>query len=217
MSSSLLLFLDHGSPQITGALTKNTLAEPSPIVNENLTPITQSPVTGTVGVTANRSFSISGFVNTSHGKVATTIAQQRAFSSNQAIDFDTVAFSVLNQSLSLTNQLVSSTTVRSTDGVQVTEQKYSFPITVDVKFPVSNSTFGFTVATTQKYEASKLVLRNGQVEDFSSATNFATASDVLPPSSAQHYTSVSLNGPAYDCAISTASNILTRVSTGCAH
>lgn len=217
MSSSLLLFLDHGSPQITGALTKNTLAEPSPVVNENLTSITQSPVTGTVGVTANRSFSISGFVNTSHGKVATTIAQRREFSSNQAIDFDPIALSVLNQSLSLTNQLVSSTTVRSDDGVQVTEQKYSFPISVAVTFPVSNSPFGLTVATTQNYESSKLVLRNGQVEDFSSATNFATASDVLPPSSVQHYTSVDLNGPAYDCAISTANNTLTTVSKGCTH
>lgn len=217
MSSSLLLFLDQGSPQVTGALTKNTLAEPSPVVNENLTPIAQSPVTGTVGVTANRSFSISGFVNTSHGKVATTIAQRREFSSNQAIDFDPVALSVLNQSLSLTNQLVSSTTVRSDNGVQVTEQKYSFPITVNVAFPVSNSPFGLTVATTQNYQASKLVLRNGQVEDFSSATNFATASDVLPPSSAQHYTSVNLNGPAYDCEISTANNTLTTVSKGCTH
>lgn len=217
MTSSLLLFLDHGSSQVTGALTKDTLAEPSPAITENLTPITQSPVTGTIGVTSNRNFSISGFVNTSHGKVATTVAEQREFSSSQAIDFDTVAFSVLNQDLSLTNRLISSTTVRSNNGVEVTEEKYSFPITVNVVFPVTNSTFGFTVATTQNYEASKLVLLDGHLEDFSSVTNFATASDVLPPSSSQHYTSVNLDGPAYDCEIATANNSLTTVSKGCEH
>src|SRR5215471_15919486 len=36
---------------------------------------------------------------------------------------------------------------------------------------------------------------------FSSVRSFVTATDVLPRSSSQHYTSVNLNGPAYDCEI----------------
>ena len=67
VTASLLLFLDHGSAQVTGAVTKNTLTSPSPVVTENLQGT--STVTGTIGVTSNRHFTIAGFVNTSHGKI----------------------------------------------------------------------------------------------------------------------------------------------------
>ncbi|PYV60839.1 MAG: peptide-N(4)-(N-acetyl-beta-glucosaminyl)asparagine amidase, partial [Acidobacteria bacterium] len=35
-AASLLLYLDHGSAEVTGALTQNTLTAPSPVVSENL-------------------------------------------------------------------------------------------------------------------------------------------------------------------------------------
>jgi hypothetical protein len=68
-AASLLLFLDKGSSQITGAVTKNTLTAPSPVVTENLQGT--STVTGTIGVTSDRHFIIAGYINTSHGKVST--------------------------------------------------------------------------------------------------------------------------------------------------
>jgi hypothetical protein len=66
-TASLLLYLDQGSTNVTGALTKNTLTSPSPVVTENLQGT--AAVTGTIGVTSDRSFTIAGYVNTSHGKV----------------------------------------------------------------------------------------------------------------------------------------------------
>ena len=80
---------------------------------------------------------------------------------------------------------------------------------------MANSTFGFTVATTQNYQNSRLVLHNGEVADFTSVRNTASASDVSPASSSQRYMSTGMQGPAYNCEVDSANNVLTSVSHGC--
>ena len=213
-SASLLLYLDHGSTQVTGALTQNTLTPPSPVVNENLQGT--SVVTGTIGVNSARDYTIEGFVNTSHGTVTTSIAQNQNFSSTQTVDFDVVNFTVLDQNTVLDTHLDSTTTVADNQGTTVTTEAFSFPITVDFVFP-TNTTFGFTVDTTQKYQSSRQVSVNGTVTEATSVTNSVAGSDVTPPSSSQHYTFFDLNGRPYDCKIATANNVLTSVSVGCSH
>ena len=213
-AASLLLYLDHGSAEVTGALTQNTLTAPSPVVNESLQGT--SEVTGTIGVTSDRNYTIAGYVNTSHGQVSTSISQQQNFSSKQAIDFDVVNFSVLDQYTAVDTSVASLTTVNDNHGTTLTQETFSFPITVDFIFP-TNTTFGFTVATAQKYQASKKVTVNGNVTDYTIATNSVQASDVTPPTSSQHYTFFDLNGRPYDCKIATNNNVLTSVSVGCNH
>jgi len=213
-AASLLLYLDHGSAEVTGALTQNTLTGPSPLVNESLQGT--SEVTGTIGVTSDRNYTIAGYVNTSHGQVSTSISQQQNFSSKQAIDFDVVNFSVLDQYTAVDTSVASLTTVNDNHGTTLTQETFSFPITVDFIFP-TNTTFGFTVATAQKYQASKKVTVNGNVTDYTIATNSVQASDVTPPTSSQHYTFFDLNGRPYDCKIATNNNVLTSVSVGCNH
>ena len=149
-TASLLLFLDNGSTQITGALVKNTLTPPSPVVTEDLHGT--STVTGKIGVVSNRTFTIAGYVNTSHGKVSTSVAEHQDFSSTQTIDFDTVNFTVLNQKTSVENNVSSATTVSNHGNTVTTQSNYSFPITVDFIFPVSTSPFGFTVSTGQRLQ-----------------------------------------------------------------
>jgi hypothetical protein len=212
-TASLLLFLDKKSTQITGALTRNTLTSPSPVVTENLQGT--STVTGTINVTSNRNYKIAGYVNTSHGKVSTSVSQQQKFSGDQTIDFDTVNASILDQNTSVQTSLSSTTTVSSDEGTTVTRDNFSFPITVDFIFPVSTSRFGFTVATGQKYHTSQQVLRDDSLLHATSVTNSAYASDVSPASSWQTYTSSDSDGASYNCHIATANNTLTAVSRGC--
>jgi hypothetical protein len=166
-------------------------------------------------VTSNRNYKIAGYVNTSHGKVTTSISQQQKFSADQTVDFDIVNFSVLDQNTSVQTSLSSTTTVSSDEGTTVTRDNFSFPITVDFVLPVSSSRFGFTVATGQKYHTSQQVLRDGSVIHAASVTNSANASDVSPASSWQTYTSSDSEGASYDCHIATANNTLTVVSGGC--
>lgn len=212
-TASLLLFLDPDSAQITGAVTKNTLTSPSPVITENLQGT--GTVTGTINVASNRKYKIAGYVNTSHGKITTSISQQQNFAGTQTIDFDTVNFTVLDQNTDVQTSLSSATTVSSDEGTLVTRDNYSFPITVDFKSPVSASQFGFTVATTQKYHTNQQLSIDGFVIHDMSVTNSSNATDASPTSSSQRYTFSDSDGTFYDCHIASANNILTAVGRGC--
>jgi len=212
-TASLLLYLDHGSSTVTGALTKNTLAIPSPVVTENLQGT--STVTGTIGVTSNRHFTIAGYVNTSHGKVSTSISEHQNFSSTQTIDFDTVNFTVLDQQTAVHNDVSSTTTVSSQDQTVSTTNHFSFPISVDFTYPVSSSPFGFTVDTKQKYHTDSQVSFAGFLASFNSVTNSVEATDVSPATSSQDYTTFDSDGTFYHCQIASKNNTLTKVSRGC--
>jgi hypothetical protein len=212
-TASLLLYLDAGSTQITGKVTKNTLASPNPVVTENLQGT--ATVTGTINVTTDRSFTIAGYVNTSHGKVSTSVAEHQRFSGTQTIDFDTVNFTVLDQNTAVDTSVSSVTTVSSSEGTVVTRDDFSFPINLDLTYPVSSSPIGYTVATTQKYRRSNQVSVDGNVVDSRAVTNSVSATDVSPASSSQTYTFSDLAGASYSCHITTANNILKTVGHGC--
>lgn len=212
-TATLLLYLDQGSTSVTGAVTENTLAAPSPVVTENLQGT--STVTGTIDVTSDRHFTIAGYVNTSHGKVSTTLAEHQDFASTQAIDFDTVNATVLDQKTSVKNKVWATTTVTSSQGTVITHDDFSFPIDVDFTYPVSTALFGFTVATSQDYKSDKKVFHNGDLVRFNSVTNHMKATDVSPAMSSQEYTQFNSSGMFYDCHLTSKNNTLTNVSEGC--
>ncbi len=212
-AASLLLYLDHGSTTVTGALTKNTLAIPSPVVTENLQGT--STVTGTIGVTSNRHFTIAGYIHTSHGKVSTSISEHQDFSSTQTVDFDTVNFTVLDQKTAVHNDVSSTTTVSSGDQTVTTTNHFRFPISVDFLYPVSTSPFGFTVDTKQNYESDSQVAFGRELAAFSSVTNSVHATDVNPAASSQTYTAFGSDGTFYNCQVASKNNSLTKVSRGC--
>jgi hypothetical protein len=213
-TGTLLLYLDHGSTQLTGAVTKDTLTAPTPVVTENLQGT--STVTGTIGVTSNRHFTITGYVNTSHGKVTTSVFGQQNFSSTETIDFDTVNFTVLDQNTAVQTSLATDTTVSGWGGSIETHEHFSFPITVQVVYPVKSATFGLTVATTQKYHTDKEIAFDGWFPIyFNWLTNSVSSTDVSPAASSQKYTYFDSDGAFYDCHIASQNNTLTKVSRGC--
>lgn len=213
VTGSLLLFLDKGSHQVTGELTKNTLAGPAPVVSENLNGTTT--VTGTIGVSQDRDFTIAGFVHTSHGKVETSVTQRQKFSSNSTVDFNLSTGDPLDQNTSVMNSVSTTTTVSSWGGQLVTQENFSFPISVDVIFPVSNATFGLTVATSQKYHADKQIYLGPFPIYFNSVTNAVKSTDASPLNSSQEYSYFDSLGTFYDCRIASKNNTLTSVSRGC--
>lgn len=212
-TASLLLVLDNGSTKVTGAVVKNTLTAPSPVVTENLQGT--STVTGTIGVTSDRHFTIAGYVNTSHGKVSTSIEEHQDFASTQTINFDTVNQTVLDQNTLVRNKVSRTTTVSGDKGTVVSDDNFSFPINVDFIYPVSTAEFGFTVTTSQKYHQDAKEIRDGELDRFSSVTNSGQATDIAPAGSSQEYKDFNSNGRSYNCRITTASNTLAKVSQGC--
>src|ERR1700723_11963 len=128
-TANLLGFTDHGSREVKGGLISDTLsAAPDPQVNENLTTSSNGDISGTVSVGSNRAFSISGFVNTSHGRVVTTVQQQVNFLNTQTytLNADTFAEDVVQAST------VDSQTTTQEGVIRQTVSKHvSYPLTVD--------------------------------------------------------------------------------------
>ncbi|MGC2544799.1 MAG: peptide-N4-asparagine amidase, partial [Silvibacterium sp.] len=87
-TANLLVYTDHGTTHVTGGIISNSLsAAPSPTVKEDIKyNSTTQAYTGTISVGSDRSFSISGYINTSHGRVETTVHQNVNFLNTQQFD-----------------------------------------------------------------------------------------------------------------------------------
>jgi hypothetical protein len=143
-TANLLVFTDHGSREVTGELISNTLsAAPDPVVNENLTTDSSGDVSGTVSIGSNRSFTISGFVNTSHGRVETTVEQQVNFLNTQTYidNADTFSEDVVQAST-----VDSQTTTQEGILRQTVSKHVSYPLTVD--FEETENTSGVITQVT---------------------------------------------------------------------
>jgi Peptide N-acetyl-beta-D-glucosaminyl asparaginase amidase A len=225
-SASLLLYLDSGSAQTNGAVTKNTLTGPSPAITEKIN-VQSSSTKGTVDVSSKRSFVIVGYVNTSHGKVTTTVEQSIDFFSNQYFSI------TANQYLQDINQgtTVNSYTTTSQPGTPSTvyNQRYTFPLVVDITdaFLSSGNVNQITHAN-QTYQEATITTRGGSVTGFSWLQNSGQHVDTLElnssftailgntnQSGSQQYDSYDSTGASYDCAISAVGNELTAFSPGC--
>jgi hypothetical protein len=224
-TASLLLYLDSGSTSITGALTKNTLtAAPNPVVRENLK--VGNTITGTVKVTSNRNFTLSGYINTSHGKVTTTISQGVSFSNNQSFNItNTVYVQNINQSSSVNN----TTTVASAGEPSVTyTHNLQFPLTLDIsQVTQSNGNINQTTKAWQTYDVQNTTKQNGLPTFVGLLTNAGQHQDTLTfdsnfnllgnsgQSSSQLYNDTDSTGVNLYCVLTAANNALSTFSPTC--
>src|SRR3984957_13179060 len=224
-TASLLLYLDSGSTQTTGAITQNTLAGPSPVVTENLN-VQPASIKGRVEVTSRRNFAISGYVNTSHGKVTTKVAQTVSFYNNQ---YFSITGHTYLQDISQATTVNSYTSVSQPGAANIIDnQNYVFPLTVDISLAfLKNGNINQTTNAKQVYQQTARTTRAGKVTYSSFLENAGQHGDTLElnssfnllgnkgQSSAQQYNYYDSTGAAYDCAISAAANALTAYSPGC--
>ena len=143
-TANLLVFEDHGAKTVTGGLLTNTLTEPNPVVQENVVTGSGPTYTGSVTVGSNRSFTISGYVNTSHGRVETTVDQTVDFLSKQ--EFDVNANTDV-QNAQQTSSLDSHVTTQGGPHAGTVERHFSYPLTIDYAFIV-NPDGSFSQTTT---------------------------------------------------------------------
>ena len=221
-TASLLLYLDPGSTKVTGAVTQNTLAGPSPVVKENLN-VQPTTITGTVDVTSARSFAIVGYVNTSHGKVTTNISQSVNFSSDQSFD---ITASKYVQDISQETTLASYIVVSQPGAVSVVNYDvFTFPLTVDISEVVlSDGDTSVTTTAKQTYQLTTETIQAGKTTYSSFLENAGQHVDTLDyntfvnsnQSASQQYNSYDSTGAGYNCAISAVANVLTAFSPGCA-
>lgn len=128
VTGTLLAWLDQGSAIVTGGVTKNTL-EPSRIqVRDKGLTADKDGLDGRSQTQARRHYEIAGFINTSHGRVATRVRQDLSFVNDQ-----TMASTADNQSWTLaqSTKIVTRTKVVSPAGVTTATTLETFPLSVN--------------------------------------------------------------------------------------
>jgi Peptide N-acetyl-beta-D-glucosaminyl asparaginase amidase A len=225
-TANLLAYTDHNKQQVTGGVLSNTLsAAPTPVVTENITVDKTGTVhTGSVAVASNRSFAISGYVNTSHGRVETTVEQTVDFLSNQQFN---VSPTTDIQNAQQTSTVNSRTTTKDAFFVNTTEQHFSYPLTIDFSFQVNpdgTETQATTVAQKDLVRESKSL--NGFKFYDSNLSNEVNATDTLDISSSgaltghtgskttQTYSADDSSGHCYSRTITAEAQVLTSVENG---
>ncbi len=175
-TATLLVFQDHGSNQVTGSVTRNTIGTPAPTVNENLTTAPDGTITGSVTVGSSRSFRVEGFVETSHGRVETDVRQEIQFSNRQDFNITNTAF-VQNIKQRTT---ISSETSTNGKGGGKTEQQFEWPLDLVFSFNVNADGSGGSQTTTIKQQFQSATTQHGDgPSTFSVVSNTVTPSDTL--------------------------------------
>ena len=151
-TANLLVYQDHGATTVTGGILSNTLsAAPSPTVTEDITPVGPD-YTGTITVGSKRRFSISGYINTSHGRVETTVSQAVNFLSTQEFNVNPTTGVPEIQNAQQTSTLDSHTTIRGGPNSGTIDQHFSYPLIIDYTFNQhANGNYYQTVRADQRF------------------------------------------------------------------
>jgi hypothetical protein len=225
-TANLLIYTDHGARRVTGRLLSNSLSmAPNPVVQENITtPDGGATWTGSILTTSNRSFSIRGFVNTSHGHVETTVLQQVGFSNNQQFD---VSPTTDIQNVQQGTTLRSATTTKDGPFETTKLQTFHYPLTIDFSYVVHpDKSQDQTTTVHQGWTKDEDTRLNGFPIYSSRTTNFVNSTDTLPfdstgaflgpqnSSASATYTWRNSLGECYSRTITAAAQKLTSVSDG---
>ncbi len=224
-TANLLVYTDRGKQKITGGILSNTLtAAPAPVVTEKITAAAGPTYTGSVSVASNRDFEIRGYVNTSHGRVETTVRQSVDFLSTQ--EFDVNAATDV-QNAQQTTTVDSHTFTRGGFYSGNVEERFSYPLNINYSFVANpDGTYTQTVASDQQDLVRKTQKVNGSEAYVSKLHNEVNAADTLNfdanfnvtgstgSMTTQTYRSRDSFGHCYDRTLTAAAHVLTNVSDG---
>ena len=223
-TASLRLYLDANSTQVSGAVTENTLAVPAPIITEHINVAKNGNVQGTVDTKSSHNFQISGYVNTSHGPVTTTVAQEINFTNQQYFKSTATEF---EQNINQGSTLHSVVTTQNASGKTAYTVNHDWPLLLNITVLVApNGTETETTTSNQYFEEDEAAKHNGQAINFALVQNRVTTTDTLNfdasgnftgnsgQASAQNYFGSNSTGYCYSRDITAAANVLTSITNG---
>jgi hypothetical protein len=216
-AANLLLYLDHGSQQLTGSVTQNTLSlTPNVQVDESNYDTTSG--TGSVSVNVNRQYTIAGALQTSHGPVTTQIDATIGFSNVQQLANTATVFT---QNVAQ-NTTIDFTTTRTSGLVPiVVHEQRNYPLIFNSGETVAaDGTASYVVAIDQGYAQQVGVglgplpaitanrtsrVTTGETLGFDASGNLTAAT---PADSGQTYTYADPFGVCYNRQIGSQNNLL---------
>ena len=225
VAANLLLFQDHGSAQVTGAVTRNTLgAVPAPAVQEDLTTAADGTVTGTISTREQRSFELAGYVDTSHGRVETTVRQELSFSNQQSF---LVSNTQYVQKIDQGTEIESSVDTKGPHSTAHSEKHLSYPLTLDYSFLANDDGSGSqTTVIDQEYNSQEALGGNAVDSGLNRVANVVKTADTLlfnasgavtgyqDRDSSQSYIGRGSGGACYSKQVTSANGVVTGVVDG---
>jgi len=224
-TANLLLYLDHGADTVDGEVVTNTLAGADPSVSEDIATDADGNASGTVTVGSTRDFEISGYVDTSDGRITTDIVQHIDFSNAQTFAITAADY---HQHLDFSTQIASTTTVDDGTYKRIVTESRSWPLTIDYAFNTVSDGYAQTTSVDQGLERTVDFGLDGFSSHEASVQQHLTAADTLlfdaggnatgrtDQSSAQSYRYLDPYGACYDRSITTDTGVLTGVTDGTA-
>jgi hypothetical protein len=227
VTGNVLVFTDHGRKHTSGGIISNNLTlNPTPTVNENLTTDATGTTTGTVSVDSKRKFEIKGFVETSHGRVETTVDQTVNFLNSQVVDINPNV-GPDDQDVTQTTTVDSTTTTRQGYLFETETQHFSYPFKLNYVFNYNpDGTYTQTVTSDQQDIVSKAKAINGWEYFNTEYTEGVKSNDTLQfdasfnltaagvGSSSASYVSKDSLGNCYSRSLASANQLLTSVTDG---
>lgn len=223
-TANLLVFTDPHARQTNGRLTQDTLsAAPTPTVSENLNTDSSGNITGTVGVTSQRKYTISGWITTSHGRVDTTVDASVNFSNNQNFVVNVNGVPFIQDITQQTHVDVTTTTEQANRKATDTQSfSYPFHFRIDQEFAADGSVSQASTSN-QVFRVHEQKALDGETFFTSSVSNQVQSqdTDLFDASfnfighenqlSSQVYKAKDSTGYCFDRKLTAANNVLTSV------
>jgi hypothetical protein len=220
VTGALYVYLDAKAKSVTGAVTGNTLvAAPSPttkIVKSSSGPIE-------IDTSNTRDFTITGYTETSAGRVTTTVHETSIFSNDQYFDLTDTLY---DQQVTQDTETLVDVTQTSSTGATETATQYSYPFTLSYVQRVGSSGSGYvTSKVQQEYHTNTVVSANGLPTAEYDFVNAITPQDTLlfdasgnitgnsKQSSAEVYSTTGTGQGCFTRTLAAAASVLTAATT----
>jgi hypothetical protein len=217
-NAALLVYEDHGSTQVTGALLENgTALSPAQTVTEHVRFTKSGSASGTINVSATHPVSLKGYVITSRGRVTTQVTQSVSFSNLQKID---VSSTKDLQNITQSGTISSKTQTTVAGKTYTTQSLWNDPLNLRYNYVVASGKATQTTNIVQAKSGSGLNEGPGKASSWSSLNTVSTTdtlSNAGPSNgkSRQQYKSQNVDGPCYEETIKSLNYVLTGKTTGC--
>jgi len=221
-NAALLVYEDHGTSQVTGALVKNgTALAPAQTVVERVKFDQYGNAKGTIKVTATHPVSLKGYVITSRGRVTTSVTQNISFSNVQKIN---VTSSQYAQNIEQSTTIASNSRTASAGRTLKAQSQWTYPFNMKYNYVASGGT------ATQATDILQTKNGNGLDQTRKRASSWSlldtvSSGDTLhftgggfTPSngkSRQQYKSLNVDGSCYEKTIKSRNYVLTGSTKGC--
>lgn len=222
-NGALLVYVDHGSSQVTGELISDgTPSQPTESITRRVKLGTSGTATGTIKTTATHPVSMAGYVKTSKGRIETHVTQSIAFSNLQKID---ITSSEYLQNITQQTEITSTTQTLSR-GIRTSKEQSQliWPLNVHYLYVAgpSKATQNVTVAQTKNgsglgigpHGTTSWLLQN----TVNSSDTLTIIGGGFTPSngkSSQQYKSLGTNGACWDKTIESRDYMIVGTRLGC--